>query len=65
MKNDNDSPEVLPDMAEMNKVLQSLHEKGYITFDISNPELEVSITEDGKQAYLTELFMSMSPVIEA
>lgn len=65
MKNDNDSPEWLPDMAEMDKVLQSLYEKGFITFDTSSPELEVSITEGGMQAYLAELFMSMSPVIEA
>lgn len=64
--NDNQDDLGMPsNIDELDEVLLSLYKKGYVSLDASKPELGVSITEAGKQAYLTELFVSMIPPVEA
>tara|TARA_R110001583_G_scaffold135649_2_gene287471 strand:+ start:86 stop:298 length:213 start_codon:yes stop_codon:yes gene_type:complete len=62
---DNQNDLDVPTNDNIDEVLLSLYKKGYVNLDTSQSELKVSVTDAGKQAYLTELFVSMTAPVDA
>lgn len=62
---DNQNNLSMPTNDDIDEVLLSLCKKGYVNLDTSQSEVRVSITDAGKQAYLTELFVSMTAPVDA